>query len=147
MSSFSLIPALLLNTIHHLFIFYQDLIERLDSELSGDFLETVMALFVPPAHYDAWCIKEAIYVSFWRPVCLKIFIENICSQIYMHRVTHNLFYFEFCFFKLTGSWHRWVCPDWNLWNQNAKADTRNQSSVWRWYVCLYLKSCHTYKKN
>lgn len=69
MSSFSLIPALLLNTIHHLFIFYQDLIERLDSELSGDFLETVMALFVPPAHYDAWCIKEAIYVSFWRPVC------------------------------------------------------------------------------
>lgn len=66
MSSFSLIPALSLNTIHHLFmfIFYQDLIERLDSELSGDFLETVMALFVPPAHYDAWCIKEAIYVSF-----------------------------------------------------------------------------------
>lgn len=47
-----------------MFIFYQDLIERLDSELSGDFLETVMALFVPPAHYDAWCIKEAIYVSF-----------------------------------------------------------------------------------
>lgn len=67
MSSFSLIPASLPNTIHHLFImfiFYQDLIERLDSELSGDFLETVMALFVPPAHYDAWCIKEAIYVSF-----------------------------------------------------------------------------------
>lgn len=52
-----------------MFIFYQDLIERLDSELSGDFLETVMALFVPPAHYDAWCIKEAIYVSFLRPVC------------------------------------------------------------------------------
>lgn len=42
-----------------MFIFYQDLIERLDSELSGDFLETVMALFVPPAHYDE-NIKENI---------------------------------------------------------------------------------------
>lgn len=66
-SSFSLFPASLpyySSSVYNMFIFYQDLIERLDSELSGDFLETVMALFVPPAHYDAWCIKEAIYVSF-----------------------------------------------------------------------------------
>ena len=41
----------------------QDLIEDIKSELSGDYKELVMALFVSPAEYDAWCIKEAIYVS------------------------------------------------------------------------------------
>ncbi|ESO89070.1 hypothetical protein LOTGIDRAFT_106233 [Lottia gigantea] len=39
----------------------RDLIEDIKSELSGDFKETVMACFVKPAVYDAWCIKEAIY--------------------------------------------------------------------------------------
>lgn len=39
----------------------RDLITDLKSELSGDYKELVMALFVPPAEYDAWCIKEAIY--------------------------------------------------------------------------------------
>ncbi|XP_050400567.1 annexin A7 [Patella vulgata] len=39
----------------------KDLIEELKSELSGDFKEAIMACFVKPAIYDAWCIKEAIY--------------------------------------------------------------------------------------
>lgn len=40
----------------------KDLITDLKSELSGDYKELVMALFVSPAEFDAWCIKEAIYV-------------------------------------------------------------------------------------
>lgn len=39
----------------------RDLIEDIESELSGDYRSAVMALFVPPAVYDAYCIKEAIY--------------------------------------------------------------------------------------
>lgn len=39
----------------------RDLIKEIKGELSGDYKELVMALFVPPAEYDAWCIKEAIY--------------------------------------------------------------------------------------
>ncbi|XP_033754310.1 annexin A4-like [Pecten maximus] len=38
-----------------------DLIERLKSELSGDLKECVMALFVSPDVYDAWCVRNAIY--------------------------------------------------------------------------------------
>lgn len=41
----------------------QDLIEDIRSELSGDFRESVMACFVTPARYDAWSVKESIYVS------------------------------------------------------------------------------------
>ncbi|XP_067936077.1 annexin-B12-like isoform X2 [Watersipora subatra] len=37
------------------------LVEDLDSELSGDFREAVMACFVRPAQFDAWSIKEAIF--------------------------------------------------------------------------------------
>ena len=44
---------------------FQDLIEEIKSELDGDYKELVMALFVSPAEYDAWCNKEAIYVSTW----------------------------------------------------------------------------------
>ncbi|XP_071106712.1 annexin-B12-like [Haliotis cracherodii] len=39
----------------------RDLIEDVHSELSGDYRESVMACFVDPARYDAWCVKEAIY--------------------------------------------------------------------------------------
>ncbi|XP_061174954.1 annexin A5-like [Saccostrea echinata] len=39
----------------------RDLIEDVESELSGDYRSAIMALFVPPAVYDAYCIKEAIY--------------------------------------------------------------------------------------
>lgn len=42
-------------------LYGRDLIEDIQGELSGDYKETVMALFVPPAEYDAWCVKEAIY--------------------------------------------------------------------------------------
>lgn len=39
----------------------QDLIDDIYKELSGDFRETVMSLYVKPARYDAWSMKEAIY--------------------------------------------------------------------------------------
>ncbi|XP_074647782.1 annexin-B12-like [Tubulanus polymorphus] len=39
----------------------KDLIVELRSELSGDFREAIMACFVKPAVYDAWCVKDAIY--------------------------------------------------------------------------------------
>lgn len=42
-------------------LYGRDLIEEIKGELSGDYKELVMALFVAPAEYDAWCIKEAIY--------------------------------------------------------------------------------------
>ncbi|BFZ17644.1 hypothetical protein BsWGS_20682 [Bradybaena similaris] len=42
-------------------LYGRDLIADIKSELSGDYKELVMALFVAPAEYDAWCIKEAIY--------------------------------------------------------------------------------------
>jgi hypothetical protein len=40
----------------------QDLIEDLSSELGGDFRETVLGMFETPARYDAWAVKNAIYV-------------------------------------------------------------------------------------
>ncbi|XP_059158665.1 annexin A7-like [Physella acuta] len=42
-------------------LYGRDLITDLKGELSGDYKELVMALFVSPAEFDAWCIKEAIY--------------------------------------------------------------------------------------
>ncbi|RUS89811.1 hypothetical protein EGW08_002423 [Elysia chlorotica] len=42
-------------------IYGRDLIKDIKGELSGDYKELVMALFIAPAEYDAWCIKEAIY--------------------------------------------------------------------------------------
>ncbi|KAK0049189.1 annexin A7 [Biomphalaria pfeifferi] len=42
-------------------LYGRDLIHDIKGELSGDYKELVMALFVSPAEYDAWCIKEAIY--------------------------------------------------------------------------------------
>ncbi|KAH9504037.1 Annexin A7 [Bulinus truncatus] len=42
-------------------LYGRDLISDIKGELSGDYKELVMALFVSPAEYDAWCIKEAIY--------------------------------------------------------------------------------------
>ena len=45
------------------FNIFQDLIETLKSEVSGDFSEILLALFEPPALYDALCCKQAIQVS------------------------------------------------------------------------------------
>ncbi|OWF40348.1 Annexin A5 [Mizuhopecten yessoensis] len=54
-----------------------DLVERLKSELSGNLKECVMALFVSPEEYDAWCVRNAIYVS---NVCyLNELINHRCA--------------------------------------------------------------------
>ena len=42
---------------------FQDLIKDLESELSGDFRETIMAMFRPTTFYDAWSLHEAVKVN------------------------------------------------------------------------------------
>nr|KAG5697878.1 hypothetical protein BaRGS_017135 [Batillaria attramentaria] len=41
-------------------MFGRDIIADLESELSGNFRETIMALFKPPAYYDAWSLNNAM---------------------------------------------------------------------------------------
>lgn len=57
---------------------FQDLIDDLRDELSGDFRESVMACFVKPAIFDAWSVKEAIYVSIssWMRIFTNITLAN-----------------------------------------------------------------------
>ncbi|KAK3083430.1 hypothetical protein FSP39_022409 [Pinctada imbricata] len=60
----------------------RDLVEDLDSELSGDFCETIMALFESPAWYDAWCIKEAIYgLGTDESTLIEIFASRTNAQV------------------------------------------------------------------
>ena len=44
----------------------QDLIKDFKSDLSGSYEDAVLACFIPPAYFDAKCIKKAIYVSQWN---------------------------------------------------------------------------------
>ncbi|KAH3873321.1 hypothetical protein DPMN_036553, partial [Dreissena polymorpha] len=39
----------------------RDLVEDIKSELSGDYKDAILACFVSPAHFDAKCVKKAIY--------------------------------------------------------------------------------------
>ncbi|KAJ8317896.1 hypothetical protein KUTeg_002987 [Tegillarca granosa] len=60
-----------------------DLIEELESELSGDFKEAVMAMFVKPAEFDAWCIQEAIYgLGTDESVLIEILTSRTNAQIH-----------------------------------------------------------------
>ena len=43
----------------------KDLIRDLESELSGDFRETIMALFKATTYYDAWSLYQAMSVSWF----------------------------------------------------------------------------------
>ena len=43
---------------------FQDLVEDIKSELSGDYRDVILACFVSPAFYDAKSVKRAIYVCF-----------------------------------------------------------------------------------
>lgn len=47
-------------------IFLKDLIKDLASELSGNFSETIMALFQPTTYYDAWTLHNAMEVDISR---------------------------------------------------------------------------------
>ncbi|KAK7507185.1 hypothetical protein BaRGS_00001120 [Batillaria attramentaria] len=63
-------------------LYGRDLIEEIKGELSGDYKETVMALFLPPAEYDAWCIKEAIYgPGTDESALIEIFLTRTNAQI------------------------------------------------------------------
>ncbi|XP_002734698.1 annexin B9-like [Saccoglossus kowalevskii] len=55
----------------------KDLIKDLNSELSGDLKETVMALFMPTTYYDAWSIHNAIKGLGTNE---EILIEILCTR-------------------------------------------------------------------
>lgn len=40
--------------------YVKDLVKDLDSELSGDFRQTILALMMPPAEYDCYSLNEAM---------------------------------------------------------------------------------------
>lgn len=45
-----------------LIFLFQDLVKDLHGELSGNFRETIMALFEPTTYYDAWSLNKAMMV-------------------------------------------------------------------------------------
>eukprot|EP00058_Branchiostoma_floridae_P024868 XP_002610358.1 hypothetical protein BRAFLDRAFT_120055 [Branchiostoma floridae] len=55
----------------------KDLISDLKSELSGDFKESVMALFVPTTEYDAWCLNNAMVGLGTNE---EVLIEILCTR-------------------------------------------------------------------
>ncbi|XP_060553939.1 annexin A7-like isoform X2 [Ruditapes philippinarum] len=55
----------------------KDLIKDLESELSGDFRETIMAMFKPTTFYDAWSLHEAIKGLGTKESAL---IEILCTR-------------------------------------------------------------------
>ncbi|XP_019619915.1 PREDICTED: annexin A7-like [Branchiostoma belcheri] len=55
----------------------KDLIQDLKSELSGDFKESVMALFVPTTEYDAWCLNNAMVGLGTNE---EVLIEILCTR-------------------------------------------------------------------
>ncbi|XP_070185504.1 annexin-B12-like [Littorina saxatilis] len=63
-------------------LYGRDMIEDIKGELSGDYKELVMALFVSPPEYDAWCIKEAIYgPGTDEGALIEIFLTRTNAQI------------------------------------------------------------------
>ena len=38
----------------------QDLMDELESELSGEFEEVILAMMMAPTEYDAYCLHDAI---------------------------------------------------------------------------------------
>lgn len=55
----------------------KDLIKDLESELSGDFRETIMAMFKPTTYFDAWSLHEAISGLGTKEAVL---IEILCTR-------------------------------------------------------------------
>ncbi|XP_053385340.1 annexin A7-like isoform X2 [Mercenaria mercenaria] len=55
----------------------KDLIKDLESELSGDFRETIMAMFRPATFYDAWSLHNAIKGLGTKEAAL---IEILCTR-------------------------------------------------------------------
>lgn len=55
----------------------KDLIRDLESELSGDFREMIMAMFKPTAYYDAWSLNQAIIGLGTKEAVL---IEILCTR-------------------------------------------------------------------
>lgn len=55
----------------------KDLIKDLESELSGDFRETIMAMFKPTTFYDAWSLHEAISGVGTKE---SVVIEILCTR-------------------------------------------------------------------
>ena len=56
----------------------QDLIKDLESELSGNLRELIMALFTPTTYYDAWSLHNAMEVRAYT--CTSIYIEYLFDE-------------------------------------------------------------------
>ncbi|XP_025085605.1 annexin A7-like [Pomacea canaliculata] len=55
----------------------RDLIADLESELSGNFRETIMGMFKPPAYYDAWSLNHAMEGLGTKE---SVLIEILCTR-------------------------------------------------------------------
>ena len=60
---------------------FQDLIKDLESELSGDFRETIMGLFKPTSFYDAWSLHQATSVRCISVICLTVLGRGVRNRI------------------------------------------------------------------
>lgn len=56
---------------------FQDLIENLKSELSGNFEKLMVALFADPEYYDAYCLRDAMKGAGTRE---GVLIEIMCTR-------------------------------------------------------------------
>lgn len=68
----------------------RDLIADIKSELSGDYKDAILACFVSPAYYDAWCIKKAIYgLGTDEEALIEIFMTRTNQQIQEMRAVYG----------------------------------------------------------
>lgn len=58
-------------------MFGKDLIKELKSELSGDFEELVLALFMAPPQYDAWALRKAMKGAGTKE---SVLVEVLCTR-------------------------------------------------------------------
>lgn len=63
-----------------------------------------------------WCVvyQRGHLCKFFKASLLKD-VHSKYTFTDLHAWGHTQS-FLFQSLKLTGSWHRWICPDWNLWN-------------------------------
>ncbi len=56
---------------NNIFLYYKKLEEEIKSEISGHFLDGVLALLEPHDEYEAKCVRNAIKVFFYQNNFIK----------------------------------------------------------------------------